>query len=94
MITPSRTRPRPFERLAEISDALAKPLQAECDAPPIILNDWTYALSDTIYAQYFKTGAFPHCVDSILANGFGRVECLPDYIPYAGTALGLDSSSS
>ena len=94
MIHPSRTRPRPFERLAENSDALAKLLQAECDASPILLNDWTHALSDTIYAQYFKTGAFPHCVDSILANGFGRVECLPDYILQAGTGLGLDSSSS
>lgn len=94
MIHPSRTRPRPFEKLAQNSDDLAKLLQAELDAPPVMLNDWTHELSDTIYARYFKTGAFPHCVDSILANGLGRVECLPDYILKAGTGLGLDGSSS
>ena len=94
MIHPSRTRPRPFEKLAQNSDDLANLLQAEFDAPPVLLNDWTHDLSDTIYSRYFKTGAFPHCVDSLLPNGFGRVECLPDYILKAGPGLGLDSSSS
>lgn len=94
MIHPSPTRPRPFEKLAGNSDDLAKLLEAEFNAPPVLLNDWTHDLSDTIYLRYFKTGAFPNCVDSLLANGFGRVECLPDYILEAGTGLGLDSSSS
>lgn len=91
MIHPSRTRTRPFEKLAADNGDLTKLLQAERDATPILLNDWTHALSDTIYAQYFKTGAFPNCVDSLLANGLGRVECLPDYILQAGAGLGLDS---
>lgn len=91
MIRPSRTRPRPFEKLAQNSDDLAKLFQAERDAPPVLLNDWTHDLSETIYARYFETGAFPNCVDSILANGFGRVECLPDCVLQAGTGLGLSS---
>ncbi len=58
-----------------------------------MLNDWTHDLSDSIYAQYFQTGVFPYCVDSLLANGHGRVECLPDSILQAGPGLGLDSPS-
>jgi FtsP/CotA-like multicopper oxidase with cupredoxin domain len=52
-----------------------------------MLNDWTHELSDVIYARYEKTGSFPFCVDSILANGHGRVQCLPDSILQAGTDL-------
>lgn len=61
------------------------------------MYDWTHDVSDTIYNRYFETGAFPHCVDSILANGFGRVECLPEYMLQAGPGLGLgnmDKASS
>ena len=94
MIHPSPKRPRPFERLAKNSGDRMKLLQAEHDAVPVLLNDWTHDLSETIYARYFKTGAFPHCVDSLLANGLGRVECLPDYILKAGTGLGLETASS
>jgi hypothetical protein len=53
-------------------------LDAERDATSVLLNDWTHDLSDMIFAQYMQTGAFPHCVDSILANSFGRVECPPE----------------
>lgn len=59
-------------------------LQAERDAKSILLNDWTHELSDVIWSRYFTTGAFPSCVDSILANGYGRVSCLPEYILQAG----------
>jgi hypothetical protein len=69
-------------------------LQAERDAASILLNDWTHSTSDTIYAQYFETGAFPNCVDSILANGQGRVQCLPEYMLQAGPGLGLSPPSS
>lgn len=69
-------------------------LQAERDATPVLLTDWYHELSDTVYARYFETGAFPNCVDSLLANGQGRVQCLPDYILQAGTGLGIDSDAS
>lgn len=52
-------------------------LEAERQATNILLNDWTHELSDAIFARYVETGAFPSCVDSILANGHGRVQCLP-----------------
>lgn len=66
-------------------------LQAEKDAVSILLNDWTHELSDTIFARYLQTGAFPSCVDSILANGLGRVECLPKYALDAGPGMGISS---
>lgn len=94
MIRPSASRLRPFESLANDSTEREGLLQAERDATSILLNDWTHSVSDAIYAQYLETGAFPNCVDSILANGYGRVQCLPDYILQAGTGLGLGSSST
>ena len=93
MIRPLPSRRRPFQSLTSAKQEVEKLLQAEHDAVPVMLNDWTHDLSDTVYAQYFQTGVFPYCVDSLLANGYGRVECLPESILMAGTGLGLDSSS-
>ncbi|KAA8644991.1 uncharacterized protein ATNIH1004_009202 [Aspergillus tanneri] len=88
LIRPSPVRLRPFEKLAHSQHERDILLQTERDATSILLNDWTHELSDTIYARYFKTGAFPSCVDSILANGLGRVECLPEYMRHAGPGMG------
>ncbi|KFY03313.1 hypothetical protein V490_00210, partial [Pseudogymnoascus sp. VKM F-3557] len=87
MIHPSSSRRRPFESLAKSPAELEDLLQAERDAPSVLLNDWTHSLSDVIYEQYFETGAFPNCVDSLLANGQGRVQCLPESVLEAGTGL-------
>lgn len=46
-------------------------LRVERAATPLLLADWYHRLSDVIYDEYFKTGAFPQCVDSLLANGYG-----------------------
>jgi len=94
MIRPSSSRRRPFESLANTPAELEALLQAERDAPSVLLNDWTHSLSDVIYEQYFETGAFPNCVDSLLANGQGRVQCLPESVLEAGTGLGLSPSST
>ncbi|CEL09497.1 hypothetical protein ASPCAL12632 [Aspergillus calidoustus] len=89
MIRPAPSRRRPFEDMAAGTVEREQLLQAERDAVSILLNDWTHDLSDTIFSRYFETGAFPSCVDSILANGLGRVECLPRYMLDAGPGLGL-----
>ena len=94
MIRPSPSRRRPFESLANSPAELEVLLRAERDAPSVLLNDWTHSLSDVIYEQYFETGAFPNCVDSLLANGQGRVQCLPESVLEAGTGLGLSPSST
>ncbi|KAJ5240047.1 Cupredoxin [Penicillium chermesinum] len=74
LIHPATNRSRPFEKLAGDNSAdLANILQAENSATNILLNDWTHETSDTIYRRYIETGAFPFCVDSLIANGQGRL---------------------
>lgn len=95
LIHPASNRSRPFEKLAGDNSAdLANILQAENSATNILLNDWTHETSDTIYRRYIETGAFPFCVDSLIANGQGRVTCLPEYILQAGTGMGLGSDGN
>ena len=76
-IHPKASRARPFEKLASKDTERGNLLQAEWQAVPVLLADWYHDLSDTMYARYFRTEAFPSCVDSLLANGQGRVRCLP-----------------
>jgi len=66
-------------------------LQAERGAIPVVLADWYHRPSDIVYGEYFTTGAFPQCVDSLLANGQGRVRCLPQNVLQAGPGLGIQS---
>jgi hypothetical protein len=94
MIRPNPSRTRPFEEMAVNNADSSALLQAEREATSVLLNDWTHDLSDTVFARYFETGAFPHCVDSILANGYGRVQCLPEQILQAGTGLGIGATPS
>ncbi|KAF2178466.1 multicopper oxidase [Zopfia rhizophila CBS 207.26] len=94
LIRASPSRRRPFETLAHNDGEVAALLQAERDATPVLLTDWYHRLSDDVFAQYFETGAFPSCVDSLLANGYGRVECLPESLLAAGTGLGMDIANA
>merc|ERR1711977_359562 len=90
IIRPSASRPRPFLHLARDDTEATALLQAERDSTPLLLTDWYHRLSDDIFAQYFETGAFPSCVDSLLANGQGRVQCLPESVLAAELGLGMD----
>jgi Multicopper oxidase len=94
MIRPNPSRTRPFEELAVNNADSSALLQAERDATSVLLNDWTHDLSDTVFALYLESGAFPHCVDSILVNGHGRVQFLPEEILQAGTGLGIEATAS
>lgn len=95
LLHPTSNRSRPFEKLAGNDSAeLGNIIQAENSATNILPNDWTHETSDTIYGRYIETGAFPFCVDSLIANGQGRVTCLPEYILQAGTGLGLGSDEN
>ncbi|GJN69363.1 hypothetical protein PLICBS_003411 [Purpureocillium lilacinum] len=80
LIRPAASRPRPFLKTAKDENERAALLEAEREAASVMLNDWTHEPSDVIFERYQRTGAFPSCVDSILANGQGRVECLPQSV--------------
>lgn len=93
LIHPSASLRRPFERLAQSEVEKSALMQAERDATPVLLADWYHNVSNEVYQEYFRTGAFPNCVDSLLANGRGRVQCFPDDVLMAGPGLGIGSSS-
>ncbi|UNI13709.1 hypothetical protein JDV02_000428 [Purpureocillium takamizusanense] len=80
LIRPAASRSRPFLKAARDDRERAALLEAEREATSVMLNDWTHEPSDVVFERYQKTGAFPSCVDSILANGQGRVECLPQSV--------------
>ncbi|KAL9567382.1 hypothetical protein ACKAV7_008457 [Fusarium commune] len=90
LIRPAASRQRPFKTLAQDEDELVTLLAAERNAKYVLLSDWTHELSDVTFARYMKTGAFPSCVDSILANGQGRVQCLPKSALESGPGLGIE----
>lgn len=93
-IHPKKSRVRPFQSLATDDNDYNALLEAERKAIPILLTDWYHNLSDEVYADYMSTGAFPNCVDSLLANGMGRVQCLPQEILDCGTNLCKDSNGN
>merc|ERR1712169_71219 len=94
LIRPAASRQRPFASLARNRGDAAALHEAERNATNVLLNDWTHELSDVVFARYIKTGAFPSCVDSILANGQGRVQCLPESVLESGPGLGIESEIS
>ncbi|THW31058.1 hypothetical protein D6D22_10385 [Aureobasidium pullulans] len=95
-VHPKKSRGRPFQSLAAYDRDYIALLEAERKAVPVMLTDWYHNLSDEVYHDYMQTGAFPSCVDSLLANGMGRVQCLPQQILDCGTKLciGPNDSSS
>merc|ERR1712070_1052426 len=95
-IRPKRSRSRPFESIASSAAVAEASLQAERDAFPVLLTDWYHEVSDMVLREYTRTGVFPHCVNSLLANGLGRVQCLPQAVLNCGPSLclGSDDSSS
>lgn len=93
LIHPDPSLRRPFESLAENETERLAMRQAERDAMPVLLADWYHNLSSSVYQEYIRTGAYPNCVDSLLANGHGQVQCLPSDVVMAGTESELGSMS-
>lgn len=94
LIHSSPSRKRPFKKLATSTKELKALLQAERSAENVLLSDWFHELSDTTYERYLETGAFPFCVDSLLTNGMGRINCLPESVLNAGLGLGIRDDAS
>ncbi|KAL1582284.1 hypothetical protein WHR41_09162 [Cladosporium halotolerans] len=93
-ILPKRSRTRPFESIASCDADVEALLQAERHAFPVLLTDWYHDVSDVVLREYNRTGVFPHCVNSLLANGMGRVQCLPREVLDCGPDLCLGSERS
>ncbi|KAB2573754.1 Laccase abr2 [Lasiodiplodia theobromae] len=88
-IHPSPQRPKPYKHLADDEPEFAALQIAEREAVPLLLSDWYHRVSDDVYNDYISTGMYPNNVDSLLANGQGRVQCLPQ--PESGMSMGSSS---
>ncbi|KAK0615537.1 Laccase abr2 [Lasiodiplodia hormozganensis] len=88
-IRPSPQRPKPYKHLADDEQDFATMQNAEREAVPLLLSDWYHRVSDDVYNDYISTGMYPNNVDSLLANGQGQVQCLPQ--PESGMSMGSSS---
>lgn len=50
-------------------------LNAEANTQPIMLSDWRLLTSEEIWAAEEATGLDAHCVNALLVNGKGSIEC-------------------
>jgi hypothetical protein len=76
MIRPTNDTPKPFDK---IDGANFDELQAaEQNAQPLLLSDWRHIPSEQTWNDQLQSGVENAiCMDSILVNGKGSVECLP-----------------
>lgn len=90
LIHPPPSLRRSYEDLARNEEENAILREVEKEASPVLLADWYHDLSDVVLQRYFTTGVYPLCVNSLLANGQGKVRCLPASDLTRGPNLGLD----
>lgn len=75
-IEPDASVERPFDRIAADDDDLPKILRAEKNTQPVILGDWTLLTSEQTYQVQMDSGLDAFCVNAIVINGKGSVQCL------------------
>ncbi|TQB68518.1 hypothetical protein MPDQ_003342 [Monascus purpureus] len=77
-IQPDDSVERPFSSIADSnSTELQAMLDAETDTQPVMLSDWLQFTSGEVWEYEQETGLDAHCVTSLLINGKGSVQCLP-----------------
>lgn len=80
-IHPVEDKPRPFHLINDDPKAVAAMLKAEAHAKNLIVGDWRNTTSEEIWDIQVASGIEATCLDSILFNGKGKVDCWsPDKI--------------
>ncbi|KAF7196566.1 Laccase 1 [Pseudocercospora fuligena] len=72
-IRPRASEPRPFSEMPGNQQQI---LAAEADPQFVIFSDWMHVTSDQHFALQQRSNVDLYCVQSILFNGRGRVNCL------------------
>lgn len=67
---------RPFRLITEDKETLEAMHKAEENTTPILLSDWRQLTSEEIWQAEEATGLDAMCVNAILVNGKGSVNCL------------------
>lgn len=77
IIKPSTTEPTAFGMISEKSVDIDAMLKAEANPTPMIVSDWISFTSDEVITLEIESGVDYICTDSVLINGMGQENCLP-----------------
>lgn len=75
-IEPDHSLDRPFDGITDDASELKIIHEAEKNTQPIFLSDWTLLTSEEIWKAEEATGLDAFCVNAMLINGKGSVQCL------------------
>ncbi|PLB37359.1 multicopper oxidase-domain-containing protein [Aspergillus candidus] len=79
-IRPDDTVERPFKLIAGDENDLRAMRKAEDKTRPIILSDWRHVASEEMWRVQKETGLEAYCVNALLINGKGSVNCLGEKV--------------
>lgn len=91
-INPAPGTANPFNFISNDTKEIAAMEQAELDRVPILLSDWRHRLSEADWLVSRQSKVELMCMDSMLINGKGNVNCVPpqnqaSLMTYAQAAL-------
>lgn len=75
-IQPDDTVERPFRLITDNENDLRAMRKAEEKTRPIMLSDWRHVTSEEMWRIEKATGLEAYCVNALLVNGKGSVNCL------------------
>lgn len=75
-IEPGDWEDRPFDEITKDENELAMIYEAEKNTQPMILSDWSLLTSEQLWGAEEASGLDGFCVNAILINGKGSVQCL------------------
>lgn len=75
-IEPDDSVDRPFAMISNDESELEKIHVAERNTQPVLLSDWTLLTSEQLWQAEESTGLDGFCVNAMLINGKGSVQCL------------------
>lgn len=75
-IEPHGSVDKPFGLITQDSAELEMILYAERNTRPVFLSDWTLLTSDEVRQAEEASGLSLFCVNALLINGKGSVQCL------------------
>lgn len=75
-IQPDDCVERPFNTITDNKKDLHEILAAERNTQPVLLSDWTLLTSQQTWKAEEDTGLDAFCVNAMLINGKGSVQCL------------------
>jgi hypothetical protein len=77
IIKPPTTEPTAFGMISENPVDIDAMLKAEANPNPMIVSDWISFTSDEVITLEMESGVDYICTDSVLINGMGQENCLP-----------------